>query len=418
MSSPLCFWQFFNFWDFSNFLYPPPQMVKVVALRADTPATFLDKFRAATAGLGEEMVQVHVLYLAQMGVDLVLAVLTDPQAHRIGALHWSYWGDQDPSPALVLLPTCCPKLDSLFLFFGQWPSCDFVSAALERIPTISTLILREFNGGDIPRFFKALTNSTVTTLSIHLNVPPEFSRGMSLFLVEDRLVRLNVEGNTMVPMMTTPTALLTLLSGCTRLATLSLRNIVLCTTVTVPACVTKLVVKVCFLKVGVEWELRGVREFKIFCCEGGADQGRTLGRALSRLDTLDTLNISLWNQVGDAVLEMMDLGRISRLHVEHECDLERTQQIALSLPGGRTKELTVWYNQGTKEHLLPALRRSGLTKLSFYNGNLKEAQEVVRKFDAKIALLTLLCGRVRRPVTNPLCRLPVELFRMVGKMMI
>ena len=189
-------------------------------------------------------------------------------------------------------------------------------------------------------------------------------------------------------------ALMARLSSSTQLTSLCLTGCIFTETVTFPMSLTKLQLNGCSFNRG--WN---VGEFV----------------ALPNLDTLETDH---W-YFADFLLTSVHLDRIRVLSLTSRVDLslETTKQIGDVLRSGTLEELTLvcstralWF----KGYLLPEIARSNLKKLTFWYASV-EADKLKWKFDRRIKLLTLLLAR--KPHRR-LRKLPVEMFRLVGQMLI
>ncbi|KAH9260426.1 hypothetical protein BASA81_001596 [Batrachochytrium salamandrivorans] len=99
--------------------------------RCHTVSTFLAKFQTTAASLGpDERVKLEVV-CTHKDMELVKAVLADPQASKICALRWKYQGKEDVSFVIPLLTNSCPELASVLVEFKHYSAFDFVSSVLE-----------------------------------------------------------------------------------------------------------------------------------------------------------------------------------------------------------------------------------------------------------------------------------------------
>ncbi|KAH9251154.1 hypothetical protein BASA81_011053 [Batrachochytrium salamandrivorans] len=119
---------------------------------------------------------------------------------------------------------------------------------------------------------------------------------------------------------------------------------------------------------------------------------------------------------------------IARLKITSSVNNASVAQIALALksPNSELRELVLPYGHDAassiENHLVPALKHPNcnLTKLSFwaYLEHEKAAERMEDMFYNRLALFTLLQGRQVRRLYCPLRRLPVEMFRLVGQVLI
>ncbi|KAH9248351.1 hypothetical protein BASA81_014025 [Batrachochytrium salamandrivorans] len=413
------------------------EKLKVREIRAkggQTAADFLAEFQSTAASLEpNERIELEVT-AAHENMESLKAVLSDPQANKICSLQWDYSGKRDVNTVLPLLINNCPELASLQVFLKHRSTFDFVSSLLEHPSNkVKVLEMPSCIKGDIPRFFAALGQSQVSALTLSIGESPEVAQGLFEYLAKDLLVRLNVRvGNEQILL-----EMMTLLVNCTRLAKLEMSQCELSQSTAFnyfPKSVTKLGLDRCQFVGGFDWSFladSNVRELDLFWVSGV--DGDQLGDALAvhlRAKGLDKLRFYDCD-FADETLSVVgvEVGRIKRLDLE-ESDLSDAslEQIATALksPNNEMKELVLWYDDDTESsietHLVPALKHPdcNLVKLSLpaHPGLIEAAVRVEDMFHNRLALFVLLQGRQVRRLYCPLRRLPVEMLRLVGKMLI
>ncbi|KAH9251153.1 hypothetical protein BASA81_011052 [Batrachochytrium salamandrivorans] len=398
-------------------------------------SAFLAEFQSIAANLQpDEKIELKMT-AARENTKLLKAVLSDPQANKICSLQWDYRGEEDVKSIIPLLINSCPELASLEMdfkgFSKGFSSFDFVSSLLEHPSNkIKELDISPNTKGDLARFFAALGQSQVSALALYYS--PEVAQGLFEYLVRDLLVRLKVWTN-FEPV---PLELMVSLADCTRLAKLEM---VQCefsqpTAFThLPKSITKLELESCTFVGGLDWSFlagSNVRELDLYNAKGV--DGNQLGSALADylrakgLDKLRFFNCTFINKT--LVVVGAELGRIKTLEMCSDLSDASIALIALALqsPNSEVKELMLPYGDiasSIETHLVPVLKHPNcnLVKLSFraYEPEHEEAAKRVEDmFYNRLALFTLLQGRQVRRQYCPLRRLPVEMFRLAGAVLI
>ncbi|KAH9254265.1 hypothetical protein BASA81_007866 [Batrachochytrium salamandrivorans] len=192
---------------------------RVQAQDDHTASTFLAEFQSTAASLKPDERIKLVVSMRKSGVELLKAVLADPQANKICSLQWTYYGKEDVTPIIPLLINNCPELASLRVEFVNRSTFDFLSSLLEHTSNkLKVLDMPKYTKGDIPRFFAALGQSQVSALTLSIHDSPEFAQGLHEYLARDLLVRFKV----WMKRKQVPPELLMSLSKCTRLAKLEM----------------------------------------------------------------------------------------------------------------------------------------------------------------------------------------------------
>ncbi|KAH9250900.1 hypothetical protein BASA81_011288 [Batrachochytrium salamandrivorans] len=403
---------------------------RVREIRVDCDRT-ASKFQSIAASLEpDERIKLKVAYAHNRSMESLKAVFSDPQAYKICSLFWRYYGTEDVNFVIPLINSC-PELALLQVEFRNHSEFDFVSSVLEYPSNkVKVLDVPRYTKGDLPRFFAALGQSQVSALALFDNGSPEFVQGLRDYLAKDLLVRLKVSGHKQVP-----SELIVPLANCTRLTKLEMYwgEFSQSTAFTLPKSVTKLVLSGCKFVGGFDWSFladNNVRELDLDYL-GGVD-GNQLGDTLAvhlrtkGLDKLFLRDCDFTN--GTLAVVGVELGRTKRLGIDNYLNDASVELIALVLqsPNSELKELSLWHGgmaNSIKTHLVPALKHPNcnLVKLSLlaYEEREEVAGRLEDTFRNRLALFVLLQGKqVRRRSPCPLRRLPVEMFRLVSKMLI
>ncbi|KAH9251502.1 hypothetical protein BASA81_010533 [Batrachochytrium salamandrivorans] len=394
-----------------------------------TAASFLAEFQSTAASLEPDEKIELVVYAHKSGVELLKAVLADPQANKICALHWTYYEKEDVTPIIPLLINSCPELASLVVNFECHSAFDFASSLLEHPGTkIKVLEIPKYAKGDSARFFAALGQSQVSALTFGYS--PKSVQGLYEYLARDLLVRLGVWAN----YKRVPLKMILSLAKCTRLAELKLAECAFSQStvlVHLPKSITKLELSYCRFVGGFDWSFlagSNVRELNFHIVR--AVDGNQFGGALAdhlRTKGLDKLSISYCDFV-DETLVGVEVGRIKRLEIKGHLNNASVVLIATALqsPNSEMRELKLEYVgsmvSSIESHLASALRHPNCNlaelRLCTYEPEHSEAVKAVEgAFRDRIALFVLLQGRQVRQYC-PLRRLPVEMLRLVGQVLI
>ncbi|KAH9254491.1 hypothetical protein BASA81_007604 [Batrachochytrium salamandrivorans] len=388
-------------------------------------SAFLAEFQSIAASLEpDERIKLEVAYTRD-DVELLKAVLSDPQANKICSLQWTYYGKEDVTPIIPLLVNSCPGLASLDVGFEYHSAFDFVSSMLEHPSNmIKVLDISPNTKGDLARFFAALGQSKVSALALYYS--PEFAQGLFEYLAKDLLVRLDVRmDNKQVP-----SEMMMSLVDCARLAELKLAECKFSQPTAfahLPKSITTLTLDSCTFVGGLDWSFladSNVRELDLNYVSGV--DGNQFGNALAvhlRAKGLDKLRFSRCSFV-NATLVGGEIGRIKRLEIDGHLSDASFAQIALALlsPNSEMKELVLEYAASIKDHLVSALKHPNcnLAKLSLpaFAEHRGVALRVESMFRNRLALFVLLQGRQLRRLYCPLRRLPVEMLRLVGQVLL
>ncbi|KAH9255636.1 hypothetical protein BASA81_006466 [Batrachochytrium salamandrivorans] len=149
---------------------------------------------------------------------------------------------------------------------------------------------------------------------------------------------------------------------------------------------------------------------------------------MSGLDMLRLYDCDFANETLSAA--GVELGRIKKLELSYS-NLDNAPLelifLALQSPNSEMKELMLPYNSYTRSsietHLVPALRHPNCNltelRLGVYESEHKAAANMMEyKFRNRHALFTLLQGQQVKKLYCPLRRLPIDLLKLVGKVLI
>ncbi|KAH9254272.1 hypothetical protein BASA81_007873 [Batrachochytrium salamandrivorans] len=325
-------------------------------------------------------------------MEFLKAVLSDPRPARFvscaGTVARKRIGCK---PVVSLLTNNCPELASLRVEFGNYYAFDFVSSMLEHPSNKLKVLEMPKYRGDSTRFFATLGQSQVSALT--LSYSPKFAQGLFEYLARDLLVRLKVT----TYFERVPPGMMMSLADCTRLAELEILG-------------CEFSQPTAFTHVPKSESTRERLGYPL--------EGKGAGRVA--FVYCDFVNETL--AVGG-----VELGRIKRLDIDSPLNDASVEQIAFALksPNSEMKELSLWHDDmaSSTTHLVPALKHPNcnLAKLSFraFGSEHEEAAERMEDmFYNRLALFVLLQGRQVRRQYCPLSRLPVEMFRLVGEVLI
>ncbi|KAH9254493.1 hypothetical protein BASA81_007606 [Batrachochytrium salamandrivorans] len=299
-----------------------------------TAAAFLAEFQSTAASLEpDERIELMV-YAYESSMELLKAVLSNPQANKICYLFWGYDGEEDVNSVVPLLINNCPELASLQVEFKHHFAFDLVSSVLEHPSNkVKVLHIPPKTKGDLPRFFAALGQSQVSALTLSTGDSPEFSQGLCEYLAKDLLVRLKVFYSKSVPSEMTAS-----LANCTRLAKLEMLRCEFSqpTSFTLPKSITKLELAYCTFVGGVDWSFladSNVRELDVLHVRGV--DGNQLGSALAvhlRAKGLDELHFVNCHFVNETLIAAgVELGQIKMLEIYSNLSDASVKLIALAL---------------------------------------------------------------------------------------
>ncbi|KAH9248597.1 hypothetical protein BASA81_013781 [Batrachochytrium salamandrivorans] len=395
-----------------------------------TPFAFLAQFQSIAANLEpDERIKLVMTYPYD-DVELMKAVLSDPQANKICSLQWEYNREEDVNSIIPLLINNCPELASLRVDFYDHFVLDFLSSVLEHPCTkVKVLEMPPYTKGDLARFFAALEQSRVSAIALTSGAFPE---GLYEYLTKDLLVRLEV----MMDRDEVPSELMMSLANCTCLSELRLVECAFPepTASALPNSITKLVFSYCAFVHDFDWSFltdSNVRELHFNSMEDV--DGNQLGDALAvclRAKGLDKLRLYRCDFADETLAVVgIELGRIKRLDFGGRLNDASIKLIALALlsPNSEVEELVLEYAHSTmsgiEDHLVPALKHPNcnLSELSLWTSQAEHreaALKVESKFHNRLALFVLLQGQQIRRLRSPLKRLPVDLFRLVGQVLI
>ncbi|KAH9251500.1 hypothetical protein BASA81_010531 [Batrachochytrium salamandrivorans] len=409
------------------------EKLRVREVRAyDYPSAsaFLAKFQSSAASL-EPDERIKLVVSTHESMEFLKAVLSDPQASKICFLRWHCSEEEDVNSVVSLLTNNCPELASLRVEFGNYYAFDFVSSMLEHPSNKLKVLEMPKYRGDSTRFFATLGQSQVSALT--LSYSPKFAQGLFEYLARDLLVRLKVT----TYFERVPPGMMMSLADCTRLAELEILGCEFSqpTAFThVPKSVTKLELENCTFVGGFDWSFLADSNVRDLDFDGvsGVD-GKRLGGALavqSRAKGLDKLRLYHCYFVNGTLAAVgVELGRVKRLDSSHnELNDASVVQIALALksPNSELRKLELEYEGDTErsieDQLVPALKHPNCNLIKLHLVARREHKEAAKKvedrFHNRRALFVLLQGRQVKRRYCPLRRLPVEMFRLVGMVLI
>ncbi|KAH9246204.1 hypothetical protein BASA81_016238 [Batrachochytrium salamandrivorans] len=393
-----------------------------------TASAFLAEFQSTAASLEPDEKIKLVVSRHENGVELLKAVLSDPQADDICALQWEYDEEEGVNSVVPLLINNCPELASLQVDFRNHSMLDFVSGVLEHPKNkIKVLEMPPSTEGDSARFFAALGQSQVSVLTLFDDESSEFVQGLFEYLAKD-LLEVEADEEQIPSEMS--------LTCCTRLAELKLIECGLSESTALahfPKSITKLMLRDCWFGDDFDWSFladSNVRELDLQNVRGV--DGNQLGGALAvqlMARGSDMLCLYYCDFVNETLAAVgLGVGRIKRLALEDSTlDNASLEQICLALksPSNELRELKLKYEGDTEstieDQLVPALKHPNcnLVELSLraYQHN-EAANKVEDMFYNRLALFVLLQGQQARRLYCPLRRLPVEMLRLVGQMLL
>jgi hypothetical protein len=399
--------------------------------QSETVATFLAKFQATAAGLEvDERIALLLQTQYENNIEYLKAVLGTEHANKICSLKWFYFGNQDVPAVAELIARNCTELESLDVHFTDFPATDFASSVLEH-PNTKLKVLQVLPGklGEFPRFFAALAQSQVARLGVADGCMPDFYPHLRGYLERDLLVSLDIYVEDQAELMSA-------LAKCTRLNELMFDrcNIYQPTAL---ACLPKSIVKLafsrCYFTNKLDWSFlveSNLQEVHLNY-ETGID-GTRLGLALAAHAQAKGLRklLMVYSDCADQVAVAMnaELAQVERLMLSVLRLATSIEQISLALqsPRNRLRELDLELGGDTmaavETHLLPALRHSNcaLTTLELFSWTPEHKQMIDKingDFSTRLEVLVLLSGQQVTRLRCPLRRLPVEMLRLVGGML-
>lgn len=396
-----------------------------------TTSEFLDMFQTMVADLGpDEMVHLEMC-VGESGVARLEAVLSDERACKIFSLQWLYSGVEDVSCIAPLLGNNCPGLTKLTIFLRHHSAFAFLAGVLVNPKCmIKTLHAHKSQGYDHQEFFSALGLSRVDDLAIACDHVRGFLNSLKEYLSKDLLKALELNlCNGDIPVLLPDAKLV-------RLDELSIGygNIAATDGLSrISASVTKLTMHECAVVADHDWSfLRrcNLRELYVTCMRGMCM--KAFGSALAvhlRTKVLDALAChgnadtnTLLDELGDEV------GRIKHLSIGRlRCESIERIFSALRCPNNEMRKLFLTCDDrlvltpDTLACMSSMLRQPNCMLAKFYvDTGISEMMtlRMTRKYWARCRMFVLL--QVRRTLTRycPLQRMPLELFRMLGAMML
>ncbi|KAH9259545.1 hypothetical protein BASA81_001966 [Batrachochytrium salamandrivorans] len=397
-----------------------------------TLESFLAEFHSTASCLErDERISMEVNCQSGKNIELLRAALSSDKANLVSSLEWCYYGKEDVSTVSELIANNCLGMMSLNVSFESFSAVDFLSSVLEHPGArdrIKVLELPRDHMGDLPRFFAALRQSQVSAMSITGCYLPEYFQQLSAYLESDLLARLWLsnrnDGATL--------ELIPALANCIRLAELTVHGSYVHRPLSLPNSFYNLQFLYCRfdgLANEFDWSFLLDSNVQKLCFDHviGVD-GILLGRALSvRLEArgLEALRFEECRFAKVALAAIgMEIARVERLELDlDELSIEQVS-LALQSPGNQLRELCLGFcDTGVDSILVPALRHPncGLTRLQLTSalpGRKPVLDRIQQNFSQRVALFTLLQGQQVRRLYCPLRRLPVDLLRLVGNLLL
>lgn len=387
-----------------------------------------------------EWIELHI-FTACDAIETMRALLSEPMACRIKTLVWTDKGCEDFCDIDALLVCSCPELCDVALDFDTFSTLGFYASLLQqpnnRLQKLTLSPSHLCDEGNCEAFFSALRQSAVTTLSVCDWEYRDFVHLLCDYLVEDRLVELYVWHKR-----SDLSGLVTAIAGCERLTKLSFYFFMgHRSAADILAHIPKSVATLSFddgaFGNGFDWSFlhySGVQDLEISNIEN-VDRDR-LGAALDarlRVGPMDRLSLNA-GAIHDLETFLPVVGtsvsRIKSLELRNVYNLTApTCAIlaeALHLPECVMTELSFRYNDyvaySIDHELLPAINHPACRLSKLYVGcgwthHGDRVDTIMTSFYNRNALFVLLQGQQVRRLNHGLRRLPVELFRMVGALL-
>lgn len=393
----------------------------------ETSVAFMKRFQTIADVLKPDQ-RIHLKVDSDQDRGILKEILDTPQSKFITALDWGYKGS-DTKDYIPLLLDRCPELSALNVFFEHSSGLDFVYGMLESPSCkLDTLELGSCFGIDAARFFEALKQSRVTSFVMTNTYTSRIFRHLYDYLRLDLLTSFELWTHH-----SEVHGLMKVLADCTRLATLRLLQ---CNLVGMEDCIhfpksiTTLTLYDCMLVNAVDWSFLEGGNLKALCISHvhGVD-GAQLGNVLrdhTRRCALNALKMYRCEFV-NIFIEAMGcaMAQIVELNVDDYVNAASVELIARALQSdsGVMRMLTMRCASHTSAaiegSLCAALRHPNciLTKMTFYAPSVT-VYAMERRFHSRLAMLVLLEGRQVRRFHCALRKLPVELFRMVGALVL
>ena len=361
-------------------------------------------------------------------VRILVALLTHPRAAMIRALVWEHGHDEDPTCIIPLLG----NMLLLKVDFGFYDEIDFLTRALEHHRYIKAVVMPDRMLDGCMEFFQAV--GVVKMLSIDPCVP-----GLARYMAKNDLQMLELTPDTYEGVKM-PHSVNVAIRKCTKLTELHLHRLdfgerddlvlpavtglVLCNCAfqgavnwtrrvdlnwTIPNLTTLYLSKTRFLPVALGDFLLGHPTLNSLIVNDAADVARHMPwMSYWYPPTWDMLLGELGSRVLSQIRELTFVGKWE--------DIDRqVLQNALGRPDSKVRKLTVvLFPHAGLEELRIALQHSLVETLSF-----RFTSDVTILFanwyNRRSGMLALMLARRRG---NPMHRLPIELYRMVGGMVL
>ena len=413
--------------------------VVVSAEKHDSSSDLMRKVRCAVAKLPKEQpFGLDISEARGCSLRLLKVFLNSTYVGRINSLRWSYSGRGDAFSVVPMLAECS-SLTSLEVNFEHFSEPSFIGRVFgwHNIKhNIKAIYMPVVARGDADQwFFSVLANRRITEYT-SASLGPEVHNGhLCKFLSKNLLKQLDVTLHIMGVQ-----SVMAELRKCTRLRSLAIRGyyqVTLDSSDDFPKSITTLLLQQCYISEKFDWKFlvdSKLRDLELdyiafdqnivykgvysFC--GVPIEDLLYKRGLERF----CIKYSRY-QVEWVKVFAYQLGRVKHVALDGFIDdaLAATLATVLQWPGVYQMEsLFVRFDEtnaaSIKSKLVPALKSPAcrLKKLSF-GGSEEEGDDLEDAFRFRVAMFALLQGQQVRRLQNPLRRLPVEMFRMVGMML-
>ena len=362
------------------------------------------------------------------GVNELMSILTHPKAAMVASLVWEHEKKDDPSLVIPLLG----HLVMLEVVFEHYDEIEFLARALEYHTYIKAIVMPHDMPDGCAEFFHAV--GTVEMLSINPTAP-----GLARYLAKNDLQMLELAPNVTSYM---PNDVLDALKNCTNLTTLNMHDVEFGggAVLSLPESVTTLVLCDCLFLcwtggTDLGWSIPGVTTLFLQNTSTfkRGDFGPALSRVLASRRPLDALHLNYvtsgWSPNGLhfgapqpkcmplGAMDPDELAKIRKLSLTGMWTNEDLWMLtsALVQADSKVRDLKVTHlPKPALATLEVALRHSCVDLISIGWGD-DRTLWVEWRHRKQVAVFALLLARRRG---KPMYRLPIELYRMVAKMLL
>ena len=351
-------------------------------------------------------------------LDVLSQILKHDGAKLVDRLEWTYDGNDQPGPIISCLG---PQLLELELEFDNFKEDDFVGKALYKCPRLQKLCIHIDPADKSVEFFRQLGKSRVVDLEIDIRIQDpnmrhpnnHIDKALNRYLKLDRLCRLVVWGNVPVlgecrnlqsltynigqfaqPLFVPKSVNKLVLWGCTFLSTDTFQSLTLSNVYDLAILVNKLPCLSLALALATRLDQRVMDRLEIR--DRYSNILPHLGPRVGRTRFLDFV-WSLTSPVilGPALESGENCVRWLSLRDVSKVDLE---VIALALSQPNCVVEKIWIKPCAE-------------------ADQAACERLVSKYNGQVRIAPLLHGQQIRRFDNPLYRLPVELMRLVDRML-